>query len=184
MAATWGQGISLKGRDGNPGLSVIQASGAPASGLVGADKQLYVDTASASLDYYVYSKASSSWTKQGILRGPMGLMGLDAQLFFGDGTPDSSTYSGDADALFIQNGTGEVFKYDKSTGWQDAGFTLKGATGADGVAGRDGLRGTQTYTGQGAPSSDLTTFSPPAVAGDIYYDVSPSAGPTLYVLGN
>lgn len=181
MAATWGQGISLKGRDGQPGLSIIQAEGPPASGLVGADKQLYVDTASASLDYYVYSTSSSAWTKQGILRGPMGLMGLDAQLFFGDGAPDTTTYSGDADALFIQNGTGKVYKYDKATGWVDAGFSFKGPAGADGV-GRDGLRGTQTYTGSGAPSSNLSSFSPPAVAGDLYYDLS--GGPTLYVLGS
>lgn len=72
------------------------------------------------------------------------------------------------------------------------GLSLKGADGqpgadgAPGVAGepgKDAPRGVLTYTGQGAPSNDLTKFTPgPAQAGDLYYSLGGPEDPTLYVL--
>lgn len=69
------------------------------------------------------------------------------------------------------------------------GLSLKGADGAPGKdgergePGQDAPRGVLTYTGQGAPSNDLTKFTPgPAQAGDLYYSLGGPDDPTLYVL--
>lgn len=174
--ATWGTGISLKGAKGDAGLSFLNGSGAPANTL-GFDTQVYLDTAS----YDIYTKANGTWSKTGNIKGAIGMNGLNAQLLHGTGSPTTSTFPNNTDAIYIQDDNGEVwyFDYDGSRTWVDSGTTFRGPSGAPGQA---GLRGTQTYTGNGAPSSNLTSFTPPAVAGDLYYDLS--GGPTLYVLGN
>lgn len=176
--ATWGTGISLKGVKGDAGLSILTGSGAPANTL-GYDTQFYIDTASAGLNSYLRSNGTWSLLRQ--LVGPSGMNALNAQLLHGTGAPTTSTFANNTDAIYIQDDNGEVwyFDFDGAKQWVDSGTTFRGPTGQAGAA---GLRGTQTYTGNGAPSSNLSSFSPPAVAGDLYYQLD--GGPTLYVLGN
>lgn len=184
MAATWKPGISLRGPAGTPGIGIIQQSGPPADGLQGVDSQVYIDVQSPALTYYVYSATNSAWEEKGTLRGQMGLQGVNAELFFGEGDPDTTTYSGDGDALFIRDGDGQVFKYEKDTGWVDAGFSLRGERGADGADGKDGARGSQRFIGSGPPPADPSILSngnvQGAVAGDEFVDITSEGAPIVY----
>lgn len=173
--ATWGTGISLRGKDGS---KIFFITGTPTDANTSARPG---DVAFATDTNIIYQRGTDGWPTTGtLLKGGMGIAGTNAQLYVQTGAPADSLGLGD-DGIYIRKDTGELYSRDAADAkWTDSGTSLRGP---DGVAGKDGLRGTQTYTGQGAPSSDLTSFSPPAVAGDIYYDVSPATGPTLYVLG-
>lgn len=177
--ATWGTGISLKGVKGDAGLSILTNTGAPANTL-GFDGQIYIDTAT----FDAYLRTNGTWAKQRNLVGPMGMNGYSGQIVFGPDIPTPTTTDGKADALYIRTSNGEVYSYDAegSKVWVDTGYSLIGPPGPAGAPGSAGQRGTQTYTGNGAPSANLASFTPPAVAGDLYYQLD--GGPTLYVLGN
>lgn len=177
--ATWGTPVSLRGSKGDAGLSFLTGHGAPASSL-GVDTQGYLDVDAFDL----YLRSNGTWSKTGNIKGAMGISALNAQLLHGQGAPTTSTFGNNVDAIYIDDTSGEVwyFDFDGAKQWVDSGTTFRGAPGAPGAAGD---RGTYTYTGSGAPSSDLTTFSPgPARKGDLYYDLSTMGGPYLYVLGN
>lgn len=172
--ATWGSGISLKGQDGSKILFVTgQPTDANASSRPG-DVAFAVDT------NYLYQRGATGWPTTGVLlKGGMGLAGTNAQLYAQSGTPDDNLGKGD-DGIYIRTDNGDLYSRDSADAtWTKSNLNLRGPAGAPGAA---GARGTQTYTGNGAPSSDLSTFTPPAVAGDLFYDLS--GGPTLYVLGN
>lgn len=167
----WGMGLSLRGA---PGLSVLSGSGSPTG--AGAESQVYVDTANGKLFTYT----NGAWVAGTSLVGPMGMNALNAQLLHGDGAPTTSTFANNADALYLQSdGSVWYFDFEGDKTWTKSSQNLTGPQGPAGV-GKDGLRGTQTYTGNGAPSSDLSSFSPPAVAGDLYYQLD--GGPALFVL--
>lgn len=172
--ATWGTPISLKGTKGDAGLSVLTGSGAPDASL-GYDGQSYISAAGD-----LYFRNNGAWTKQLSLIGPMGLNGINGSFFAGTGAPDSSVYSGDGNAVYLR-ASGEVYLYSGNGNWTDTNENLSGPQGAVGPA---GARGTQTYTGNGAPASDLSTFTPAAQPGDLYYDLGTAGGPYLYVLGS
>jgi hypothetical protein len=177
--ATWGTPLSLRGSKGDPGLSILNGSGAPAAGL-GVDTQLYFDTSGTG---DVYQRSNGTWSKVYNLVGPMGLNGINGSFFTGVGAPTSSTYSGTGQAIYIST-TGEVFTYtSQSTGWVDSGENLTGPQGPQGAA----TRGSQIFTGSGAPSSNLSSFSngtvSGAVPGDLYFDTATTGGPFMYVLG-
>lgn len=176
--ATWGTPISLRGAKGDAGLSFLADHGAPASTL-GMDSQVYLDVDAFDL----YLRSNGTWSKTGNIRGAMGLNGYSGQIAFGSAAPTSSTTDGKADALYIQLPGGEVWTYDAEGDktWHDSGYSLAGPAGPQGPAGQS-VRGTQTYTGNGAPNSDLSTFVPPAQSGDLYYDIGSMGGPYLYVL--
>lgn len=178
--ATWGTPISLRGGKGDAGLSILTGSGVPASSL-GYDTQFYIDTASAALNSYL--KTNGAWSLLRPLVGPMGMSALNAQLLHGTGAPTTSTFANNTDAIYIDDSTGEVWYFDNdgSKVWVDSGTTFRGAVGAKGA---DGLRGSQQYFGSGAPSSDLTSFTPPAAPRDTYLDQTSAGGPYLYVLGS
>lgn len=176
--ATWGTGISLKGV---PGSRIFFITGTPTD--TNASARQY-DCAFATDTYMFYQRTSSGWPSTGtLLQGPMGINGVDGSFFTGTGAPADSLGAG-VNAIYFSS-TGEVYTRAKGASWVDTNQNFTGPAGPMGPAGAAGssVRGTQTYTGNGAPSSDLTTFSPgPAMKGDLYYDLS--AGPTLYVLGN
>ncbi|RYF08876.1 MAG: hypothetical protein EOO40_07665 [Deltaproteobacteria bacterium] len=114
----------------------------------------------------IYRYDGSAWSDQGYsIKGPPGQRGTVTSS--GAGAPTSSSpvgpLSGDR---YINQSNGEVYTYD-GTQWNDAGYTLRG---------NDGLRGSQIYTGQGAPT---TAGYPNAAAGDLYFD---TASGTLYAL--
>lgn len=176
--ATWGTGISLKGGKGDAGLSILTNAGPPANTL-GFDTQFYIDTASPVLNAYL--RSNGTWSLLRPLVGPMGMSALNAQLLHGTGAPTANTFNNSVDAIYIDDASGEVwyFDFDGTKQWVDSGTTFRGAVGATGD------RGTYTYTGSGAPSADLSSFTPgPARKGDLYYDLATSGGPFLYVLGN
>jgi len=176
--ATWGNAISLKGAKGEAGSKIYFVTGAPtdatASAVVG-------DCAFSADTFKFYQRTEAGWPTDGaLLQGPMGINGVDGSFFTGADAPTADLGAGHS-AIYFQ-ATGEVWTRDVEGDWIDSGQNFKGAQGDVGPAGQDGARGTQTYTGQGAPSADLSTFVPPAVAGDLYYDLS-EGGPTLYILG-
>lgn len=172
--ATWGSGLSLRGAKGDAGLSVLTSSGAPT--VTGYEGQAAIDTTAGDL----YKYTGGAWVKQVSLVGKMGLNGLNAQLLYGSNPPTTSTFNNQSDAIYFQY-SGELwfFDFEGNKTWTDSGQNLTGPQGAPGV-GKDGLRGTQTYSGHGAPSNTLSSFSPPAAAGDVYYDLD--GGPAIYFL--
>lgn len=173
--ATWGTPISLKGKDGEPGLSVLTTYGVPKD-TDGKDGQSAITDAGE-----LYFRSNGTWSKVRSLVGPAGINGLNAQLVRGANPPDENTFANDSDALFFQDGTGQVFYYDfeGDKTWTDAGYSIRGEVGQPGA---DGLRGSQQYFGSGPPSTDLNSFMPPAAARDTYLDRTSLGGPYLYVL--
>jgi hypothetical protein len=169
--AVWGSGISLKGKDGS---KITFITGTPTDSNASAAPG---DVAFATDTNLFYQRGPSGWPTTGtLLKGGMGIAGTNAQLYVQTGAPADSLGKGD-DGIYIRKDTGQLYSRDSAdAGWTDSGNTLIGPAGAP------GQRGTITYTGNGAPSANLASFTPPAVAGDLYYDLS--AGPTLYILGN
>lgn len=175
--ATWGTPISLKGKDGEPGLSVLTTYGAPKD-ADGKDGQSAITDAGE-----LYFRSNGTWAKVRSLVGQSGMNGLNAQLLRGEFPPDGTSFSNDSDAIYFQDGTGQVFYYDfeGDKTWTDAGYSIRGEVGQPGA---DGLRGSQQYFGSGPPSADLSSFSPPAAPRDTYLDQTSPNGPFLYVLGS
>lgn len=165
MALSWQATANLRGP---AGTQIYSGTGTPAStlGLTG-DYFFATDT------YYLYQRTASGWPSTGVLlRGGMGITGVNGASFYsGNGVPTMSANNGD---LYVNlqpatsGGAGEVYKY-VSGAWTDQGYSLQGPAG---------LRGTQIYDGQGAPTSSNTPSS--AAAGDYYLDDNSGQ---LYKLG-
>lgn len=176
--ATWGTGISLKG---SPGSKIYFGTGTPtdATSTVQGDAFFATDT------QLFYQRGASSWGTGTLLRGAMGLTGVSGASFYsGPGVPDSSVNGNDGD-LYLDLANGEIYKHVNGA-WADQSYSILGPVGPQGPQGNQGatIRGTQTYTGSGAPSSNLSSFTPTAVAGDLYYDIGTTGGPYFYVLGS
>ena len=182
--AIWGSGISLKGEDGS---KIFFVTGQPTDESASAKPG---DVAFATDTSIIYQRGAEGWPTEGkLLQGGMGLAGTNAQLYVQAGPPSDDLGKGD-DGIYIQSDTGALFSRDAAdASWSDSGTSLigpAGPAGAEGPAGPAGetVRGVITYTGSGAPSNDLSTFSPgPAQPGDLYYSLGGPTDPTLYVLG-
>ena len=178
--ATWGNGISLRGEPGIQGVSgskIFFVTGAPTDANASATPG---DCAFSTDTFKFFQRGADSWPTDGaLLQGPIGINGVDGSFFTGADAPTAEMGTGDS-AIYFQ-ASGEVWTRQPGGDWIDSGQNFRGADGAVGPAGQDGARGTVTYTGNGAPSADLASFTPPAVAGDLYYDLA--NGPTLYILG-
>jgi hypothetical protein len=168
MALSYGSPISLKGIKGDAGGLIYQGDLPPEQSF-GKTGDAYI--AASNQTFYV--KTEDGWPSNGILlKGDIGMKGLNASLFVTQGSPADvalNTVPNEGD-VGIDKTTGEIYEY-RGGSWVDDGYSFKGPAGAD------GKRGTQTYTGQGAP--DLSQY-PDAQAGDLYYDLA--AGPDLYVI--
>lgn len=178
--ATWGNGISLRGEQGIQGVSgskIYFVTGAPTDANASA---IPGDCAFSTDLFKLFQRGADSWPTDGVLlQGPMGINGVDGSFFTGSDAPTADMGAGGA-AIYFQ-ASGEVWTRAVGGDWVDSGQNFRGTDGAQGPAGQDGARGTMTYTGNGAPSSDLSSFTPAAQPGDLYYDLA--NGPTLYVLG-
>jgi hypothetical protein len=165
---TWTLAFNTKGAAGAAGTPFLAGSGAPTTG--GVAGQGYVDTTNA----YLYTYTNGTWVQGKNLIGPMGLNGVNGSFFAGVGAPTTSTYSGTAQAVYIQS-TGEVWLYqNQSTGWVDSGESLVGPQGNPGVAGTS-TRGSQIFEGSGPPSTnytDTTVYPIPPVARDLWFDTT------------
>lgn len=139
MALTWGTGVSLVGPQGQAGSMVYFGNGAPAASL-GATNDAYF----AQDTFLFYSKGASGWNSGTLLRGGMGVTGVNGASFMsGSGAPTMSANGGD---LYVDLSAGEIYKY-VSGAWQDQGYSIRGP---------QGLRGTVTTSGAATP----TTSSP------------------------
>lgn len=180
--ATWGTAISLKGPKGEDGNRIYFVTGAPTDANASANAG---DVAFDQVAQVIYTRGANGWPSTGTsLRGETGINGVDGSFFTGSAAPTSDLGAG-TNAIYFQ-ASGEIWTLEKGGSWVDSNENFTGPVGPVGPVGpigETGLRGTQTYTGSGAPSSDLTTFSPPAVAGDLYYSLGGASDPTLYVLG-
>lgn len=178
--ATWGTGVSLRGLQGvigTPGSKTTFITGAPTDQNASANAG---DMAFATDTNLFYQRGTDGWPSNGtLLRGAMGINGVDG--FFGAG-PDAPTddLGADANGIYFQS-TGELWTRQKGASWVDSGENYIGPKGDKGDA---GTRGSLNYSGVGAPSSDLSTFNPPALSGDIYYDRDPNnaQAPVQYFL--
>lgn len=176
MALLFGSGVSLKGPKGDPGTAgaagtqIYQATGLPDSTLgVAGDYYLATDTG------VLYQKTASGWPSSGTMlrgaKGDMGVTGVSGASFLsGSGNPSGITFptapnNGD---LYLDLAAGEIYKYADGA-WADQGYSIKGPAGQAGQNGQDGLRGSQIYTGTGAPN--IANY-PSAAAGDMYFDTS------------
>lgn len=180
--ATWGMGISLKGAAGQAGSQIFFITGAPTDSNASARPG---DVAFATDSNLLYQRGTSGWPSNGtLLKGGMGVHGTNSQLYVQSGAPADSLGLGD-DGIYVRSDTGDLYSRDSADStWTKSTYSLRGPAGADGAKGADGLRGSQQYFGSGAPSSDLSTFSPPAMARDTYTSLGGATDPTLYVLGS
>lgn len=173
--ATWGTGISLKGKDGS---KIYFITGMPTDANASA---IPGDVAFSTDSYTLYQRGANGWPTDSsagaLLRGPMGFNGINGNFYSGANPPDASLGTTGNSVYFQTNGL--VYIRQDGQAWMATGDDISGDKGDKGDP---GLRGTQTYTGNGAPSTNLSSFSPPAQPGDLYYDLS--GGPTLYVLGS
>lgn len=176
--ATWGSGISLKGADGKAGSQIFFGTGTPSDGVSAVEGDIFFAQDTGTF----WQRGASGWPASGTSvigpKGDIGLNGVDGNFYTGSGAPDASIGTS-GNSLYVQT-TGEVWTRQSGGDWVDSGESMAGPQGQS-ITGPQGLRGTQTYTGHGAPATDLSTFNPPAEPGDIYYDLD--GGPALYVLG-
>lgn len=179
MALFVGSAISLKGPAGEQGASGADGSriyfitGTPTDTNASAKDG---DVAFATDTNLLYQRTNGAWPTQGtLLRGGMGLTGVNGASFFsGPNPPDASVTGSDGD-LFLALTTGEIFKHVNGA-WADQGYSIMGPAGAAGAPGAPGQRGTQIYTGAG---DFVASNYPDAQPSDLYIDTN---GPTLYVI--
>ena len=123
----------------------------------------------------LFVRGQNGWDSSAgvILRGGMGVNGLNAFIGFGTSAPTSSDGQGE-DGIYFFNG--EVYTKTTDTDWVDSQFNTVGPKGAD------GLRGAQRFLGIGPPPSDPTAYKTPPQSGDEYVnqDANDPACPTVY----
>ena len=171
--ASWGNPLSLKGAAGQRGSNyTLLATGTPddtTAGNLAGDQAFVKDTA------LLFVRGQSGWDSTAgiLLRGAMGVNGLNAYIGFGTSAPTSSDGQGE-DGIFFA--AGEVYTKTATTDWVDSQFNTVGAKGDD------GLRGSQRFLGIGPPPSDPTQYRTPPQVGDEYVDTDPNnpATPTVY----
>lgn len=186
MPATWGQGLVLKGTRGSL-FSITNGlpTDANATNLPG-------DFALDSTTQLLYTRGASGWPTSGgvLLRGAMGVTGVSGASFYsGPGAPTASSPANPNNGdLFLDLANGEIYKFVNGS-WTDQGYSIQGPQGIQGPPGVAGAatRGSQIFSGSGAPSSNLASFSngsvTGAVSGDLYLDTTTAPAPTLYILG-
>lgn len=175
--ATWGSPITLRGPKGDTGEAGSRSYRTAAAPTDATASSRPGDTAVDDAGIY-YVRTADGWPATGLdLRGRMGISGVDSGLYVGANAPDPALGRGE-DALYVR-ANGQVYlRQSTDAGWTDTKQNLTGPVGAD------GLRGTQIYFGEGPPSTDLGSFSPPAMPGDPYFDIAEAnpKRPELYIL--
>ncbi|RYF12856.1 MAG: hypothetical protein EOO40_00205 [Deltaproteobacteria bacterium] len=163
MALVFGPAVSLAGPPGTAGGIIYEGMGAPEPTLGKAGDAYFRDD-----NQTFYVRDQNGWPTTGILlRGAMGINGLNANFFTGAGSPTTQSpalpaHDGD---IYLDLQWGEISKYTNGE-WQDQGYSIKGPQGDPGVAGQ---RGSQAYNGSGAPN--IANF-PNAAVNDYYFDTS------------
>lgn len=155
-----GAGWNLRGPTGPPG-EWFEGAGVPGTVTGAADSDMYVDTVTGD----VYQLHMLTWSLIMNIKGPRGLQGdtgntgRAAQWWTGSGAPGTVTGSGAGDMYLDTGGTGNVYAFD--------GFSWTLKVSIKGTIGNTGARGSQWFTGSGAPG----TVSG-AINGDMYLDTS------------
>jgi hypothetical protein len=163
MALVFGPAVSLRGPSGNDGGIIYEGMGAPASTLGKTGDAYFQDDTQR-----FYVRGPNGWPTTGILlKGDVGMNGLNANFFSGTGSPANASpalaaHEGD---IYLDLQWGEIYKYTNGA-WADQGYSIKGPPGAQGVPGQ---RGSQAYNGSGAPS--IANY-PNAAVNDYYFDTS------------
>lgn len=126
-------------------------TGAPGtiSGALNGD--FYIDNSGTGA---IYQLQSGTWVSQGSLLGPTGARG--SNWYTGTGAPGTITGQASGD-FYLDTATGNVYRYN-GTSWVLQGSIL-GPTGATGT------RGSDWFTGTGAPGTVTG-----AISGDFYLD--------------
>lgn len=158
--------IGPKGDKGDQGALWFTGEGAPTNTLSGLrTDDLYLNTKTGE----VYRYLGNGWS--GVIanlttgvEGPKGEKGEAGAVWFnGDGNPNSSLITGvRVDDLFLNNKTGQVYKY-TTTGWQGPIANL--TTGIEGPMGPMGPKGNQGESGVAGPVGPKGEQGPQGVSG-------------------
>lgn len=163
MALVFGPAVSLQGPKGVDGGIIYEGVGAPASTLGKTGDAYFQDDTQR-----FFVRGPDGWPSTGVLlKGDIGMNGLNANFFSGTGAPANQSpalqaHDGD---IYLDMQGGEIYKYTNGA-WMDQGYSIKGPQGDQGV---QGLRGSQAYNGSGAPS--IANY-PDAAVNDYYFDTS------------
>jgi hypothetical protein len=163
MPLKFGPPTSLIGPQGVPGVDggiIYEGTGAPLSTLGKTGDAYFQDDTQR-----FFVRGPNGWPSTGVLlKGDIGMNGLNANFFSGTGAPANQSpalnaHEGD---IYLDMQGGEIYKYTNGA-WMDQGYSIKGPKGDQ------GLRGSQAYNGQGAPS--IANY-PDAAVNDYYFDTS------------
>lgn len=163
MALVFGPPVSLQGQKGVDGGIIYEGMGPPSSTLGKTGDAYFQDDTQR-----FYVRGPDGWPTTGILlKGDVGMNGLNANFFSGTGSPANASPALPADEgdLYLDLQWGEIYRYTNGA-WADQGYSIKGPPGEQGVKGD---RGSQAYNGSGAPN--IANY-PNAAVNDYYFDTS------------